>query len=95
MYSKIAVEILLVLTVSTAVFAASVPKRANDEDQSGKEFTVLQKVYDDCESKPDFTDCLKGKALTAISRAVDQVIKLKFNKFYQVANFTSIRMLSH
>ena len=74
MYSKIAVEILLVLTVSTAVFAASVPKRANDEDQSGKEFTILQKVYDDCESKPDFTDCLKGKALTAISRAVDQVI---------------------
>lgn len=79
MYSKIALEILLVITVSTAVLAASVPKRATDEDQSGKEFTILQKVYEDCESKPDFTDCLKGKALTAISRAVDQVIKQLIN----------------
>lgn len=74
MYSKIAVEILLVLTVSTAVFAATVAKRSNDDDQMGKEFNILQKVYDDCESKQDFTDCLKGKALTAISRAVEQVI---------------------
>ncbi|KXJ82139.1 uncharacterized protein LOC109622622 [Aedes albopictus] len=35
------------------------------------ELSVLQKVYDDCQDKQDFTGCLKGKALTAISRAVD------------------------
>lgn len=69
MYSKI----LVVLAISSAVFAASVPRVANDDDQAGKELNVLQKVYDDCESKEDFTGCLKGKALTAISRAVEQV----------------------
>lgn len=37
------------------------------------ELSVLQKVYDDCQDKQDFTGCLKGKALTAISRAVDMV----------------------
>ncbi|KAG5675786.1 hypothetical protein PVAND_005660 [Polypedilum vanderplanki] len=72
MYSKLVVEILLVLAVSSAVFAASVPKKSNDEEQVGKDLTVLQKVYDDCESKDDFTGCLKGKALTALSRAVEQ-----------------------
>ncbi|XP_058460334.1 uncharacterized protein LOC131435996 [Malaya genurostris] len=35
------------------------------------ELSVLQKVYDDCQDKQDFTGCLKGKALTAISRAID------------------------
>jgi hypothetical protein len=74
MYSKLVVEFFVVLTISSAVFAASVAKKSNDDEQAGKEFSILQKVYDDCESKPDFTDCLKGKALTAISRAVEQVI---------------------
>lgn len=37
------------------------------------ELSVLQKVYDDCQDKQDLTGCLKGKALTAISRAVDMV----------------------
>ncbi|XP_055602772.1 uncharacterized protein LOC129751352 [Uranotaenia lowii] len=37
----------------------------------GGELSVLQKVYDDCQDKQDFTGCLKGKALTAISRAID------------------------
>lgn len=39
----------------------------------GSEFGVLQKVYDDCQNKNDFTGCLKGKALVALSKAVDQV----------------------
>lgn len=71
MYSKLAVELLVILTVSSAVFAASVSKKSDDE-QVGKDLSIIQKVYDDCESKEDFTGCLKGKALTAISRAVEQ-----------------------
>lgn len=70
MYSKLAVELLVVLALSTAVFAASVPKQSEDV---GKELNIIQKVYDDCENKEDFTGCLKGKAITAISRAVEQV----------------------
>lgn len=75
MYSKIAVEFLLVITVSTAVFAASVSSRQTGAVDS--ELNIMQKVYDDCESKQDFTECLKGKALTAISRAVEQVCEQK------------------
>lgn len=73
MHSKIAVELLVLLTISSAVLSASVAKTASDVDQMGKEFSVLQKVYDACQDKEDFGGCLKGKALTAISRAVDQV----------------------
>lgn len=73
MHSKLAVELLVLFTLSGAVLGASVAKKASDVDQMGKEFTVLQKVYDDCQDKEDFGGCLKGKALTAISRAVDQV----------------------
>lgn len=73
MYSKIAVELLVLFTISGAVLSASVAKKASDVDSIGKEFGVLQKVYDDCQDKEDFGGCLKGKALTAISRAVDQV----------------------
>ncbi|KAL0849236.1 hypothetical protein ABMA28_013569 [Loxostege sticticalis] len=36
------------------------------------EFTVLQKIYDDCSAQKQFTMCLKGKALTALTRAVEQ-----------------------
>lgn len=37
------------------------------------EFTILQKVYDDCSSHKHVSMCLKGKALTALTRAVEQV----------------------
>lgn len=73
MYSKLAVELLVLFTVSGAVLGAAVAKQASDIDLMGKEFSVLQKVYDDCHGNEDFGGCLKGKALTAISRAVDQV----------------------
>jgi hypothetical protein len=73
MYSKVAVELLVLFTISGAVLSASVAKKASDVDQMGKEFSVLQKVFDDCQENDDFGGCLKGKALTAISRAVDQV----------------------
>ncbi|XP_072936660.1 uncharacterized protein [Epargyreus clarus] len=36
------------------------------------EFAVLQKVYDDCSAQKHLTMCLKGKALTALTRAVEQ-----------------------
>ncbi|XP_013134024.1 PREDICTED: uncharacterized protein LOC106099886 isoform X1 [Papilio polytes] len=36
------------------------------------EFTMLQKVYDDCSAHKHLTTCLKGKALTALTRAVEQ-----------------------
>lgn len=75
MYSKF-VELLFVLAISSSVLAASVSKKS-DDDQGGKDLSIIQKVYDDCESKEDFTGCLKGKALTAISRAVDQVWNIK------------------
>ena len=75
MYSKIAVELLILFTISGAVLSASVAKKSSDVDQMEKEFSVLSKVYNDCEGKEDFGGCLKGKALTAISRAVDQVTK--------------------
>lgn len=39
------------------------------------EFSMLQKVYDDCSAQRDLTTCLKGKALTALTRAVEQVNK--------------------
>lgn len=41
----------------------------------GPEFGVLQKVYDDCQNKNDFTGCLKGKALVALTKAASQVCK--------------------
>lgn len=73
MYSKIAVELLVLFTISGVALSASVAKKSSDIDQMGKEFSVLTKVYNDCEGKEDFGGCLKGKALTAISRAVEQV----------------------
>ena len=76
MYSKIAVEFLVLLTVASSVLSATVPKKSEEISGFGKEITVLQKVYDDCQDKSDFTGCLKGKALTALTRAVDQVNQL-------------------
>jgi len=77
MHSKLVVELFVILAVSSAVFGASVSKKS-DENQVGKDLSIIQKVYDDCENKEDFTGCLKGKALTAISRAVEQV-RIDFN----------------
>ncbi|XP_023949783.1 uncharacterized protein LOC112054299 isoform X2 [Bicyclus anynana] len=36
------------------------------------EFGILQKVYDDCSSQKHLTMCLKGKALSALTKAVEQ-----------------------
>lgn len=84
MYSKLAVELLVILAVSSTVFGASVSKKS-EENQVGKDLSIIQKVYDDCENKEDFTGCLKGKALTAISRAVEQVsINTEFSNIHLI-----------
>lgn len=42
----------------------------------GSEFSVVQKVYEDCQNKNDIVGCLKGKALGAINKAVEQVRRI-------------------
>lgn len=37
------------------------------------ELSVLQKLYDDCSAQQHMSMCLKGKALVALTRAVEQV----------------------
>lgn len=44
------------------------------------EWNVLQKVYDDCQMKEDFVGCIKGRALLAMDKAVEQVILLSLNR---------------
>lgn len=39
------------------------------------ELNVLQKLYDDCSAQKHMTMCLKGKALMALTRAVEQVMQ--------------------
>jgi hypothetical protein len=89
MYSKIAVEFLVFFTIAGAVMGASVAKKTTEAELMGKEFSVLQKVYDDCQEKEDFGGCLKGKALTAISRAVDQVSEIKIHRLESLQSFFS------
>ena len=76
MHPKFQVQFFVALTVLSVVHSASLSKQTNES----KELNVIKKIYDDCESKDDFTDCLKGKALTAISRAVEQVKLFLFSK---------------
>ncbi|XP_035908019.1 uncharacterized protein LOC118510380 [Anopheles stephensi] len=61
----------LASVIATALCASAGVRGAAKHEPSGGELSVLQKVYDDCQDKQDFTGCLKGKALTAISRAID------------------------
>lgn len=68
---------LLISSVIVASVASAVINENDNEETSNSwftpEFSVIQKVYDDCQDKNDFTGCLKGKALTALSKAVEQV----------------------
>lgn len=67
MLSRVSVELVVFVAIITSIVSAS------QESWLGPEFSVLQKVYDDCVEKDDFTGCLKGKALTALNKAVEQV----------------------
>lgn len=80
MLVRFSVSFITVCSVFAAVVSA-----ATDESHSwlGPEFSVLQKVYDDCQDKNDFTGCLKGKALLALTKAVDQV---NVSMFYDFPN---------
>lgn len=62
------VGIVVVATVLTSLAAAS-----SETGWFGSEYSVVQKVYEDCVNKNDIVGCLKGKALTALNRAVEQV----------------------
>lgn len=74
MVSRLFIELVICAGVITSAMAASnsLPYLPT-EGWFGPEFSVLQKVYDDCIDKNDFTGCLKGKALVALTKAVDQV----------------------
>jgi hypothetical protein len=68
--------ILPVKTVDLSSNVNAQPAIATKESETsslGSEFSVLLKVYDDCQETKDFTGCLKHKALTAITRAMDMV----------------------
>ncbi|KAG4073477.1 hypothetical protein HA402_000701 [Bradysia odoriphaga] len=62
------VKSLVLIAIVTCVTASA------DSGSSwlGPDFVVLQRVYDDCYDNDDFTGCLKGKALVALNKAVDQ-----------------------
>lgn len=64
------VEVLVLIAIATCVHSAS---DGSSSSWLGPDFVVLQKVYDDCYDSNDFTGCLKGKALVALNKAVDQV----------------------
>lgn len=51
--------------------------RADESWWPSAEFSVLQKVYDDCSANKHMTACLKSKALVALTRAVEQVNSVK------------------
>ncbi|GAB0086801.1 osiris 21 [Sergentomyia squamirostris] len=61
------VELLVFVALITSIVSA-----ASETSWLGPEFGILQRVYDDCQDKNDIVGCLKGKALSAINKAVDQ-----------------------
>ncbi|EDS44005.1 osiris 21 [Culex quinquefasciatus] len=67
---SLVLELLLVVGLASSAMAAC-SWRAAGSSWFGGEICVLQKVYDDCQEKSDFTECLKQKALTSLSRAID------------------------
>jgi hypothetical protein len=83
MFSKFIVECVVFITLITSSIAASAGHRGNSE------LSVLQKVYDDCQAKPDFTECLKQKAVTAVARAIDMVSPLSNLKINESLTFFS------
>lgn len=66
------VKCLVLVAIVTCVSASE----SSGTSWLGSEFVVLQKVYDDCYDNDDFTGCLKGKALVALTKAVDQVCSI-------------------
>lgn len=71
MLSRVSVELVVFVAIITSIVSAA--SATSEESWFGPEFSVLQKVYDDCLNKDDFTGCLKGRALVALNKAVSQV----------------------
>lgn len=69
MFSRVSVDLIVLVAIITSAVSVA----ATEESWLGPEFSVLQKVYDDCLEKDDFTGCLKGKALGALNKAIEQV----------------------
>lgn len=69
MLSRVSVELVVFVAILTSIVSAA----SAEESWFGAEFSVLQKVYDDCLDKDDFTGCLKGRALVALNKAISQV----------------------
>lgn len=67
------VKIVIVASIASLAAAAAVQTEMAKGEWLSPEFSVLQKVYEDCQDKQEFTGCLKGKALTALTRAIEQV----------------------
>lgn len=67
---------------STSTASLTSPKSASSTSNTvasqtsnswlGPEFQIMRRVYDDCQAKNDFISCLKHKALTGLSRAIEQ-----------------------
>lgn len=53
-------------------FAQRQGRAATANSWFGPEFMIARRVYEDCQEKNDFIGCLKQKALTALSRALEQ-----------------------
>lgn len=78
MFSRIELGLVLLLSVICSIVAV------NEKSWFGPEFTILRRVYTECQVKDDFTGCLKQKALAVVSRAINQVLmnyeSLMFNR---------------
>lgn len=85
MINQVSIKLLAFLAIITSIVSAATPEDLTG-GWFGPEFSVLQKVYDDCQNKNDFTGCLKGKALLALTKAVDQVSSMRF---YPINNHDS------
>lgn len=62
-----------IIFVIITILSCHITNLNADNSWLGPEWGVIQKVYDDCHVTDDFTGCLKGRALVALNRAVDQV----------------------
>lgn len=71
MMSRVSVELVVFVAIITSIVSAT--SAASEDSWFAPEFSVLQKVYDDCLDKDDFTGCLKGRALAALNKAISQV----------------------
>lgn len=67
---------------------------ANTYSWLGPEFQIIRKLYDYCNSKNDFIDCIKQKALNGINRAINQdSIKIMDGIVLEKQNYTEKQSL--